>query len=138
LSPAAGEGKGKRDGIGLLTPSAVDAIKAYLPLRETMLPRWERPSTWAPLFLSKSGRRLDKTQIWCIVVDIGEKILGRHIHPHAFRHSFCTDLLNRGIDLESIRQLARHKNLATTQRYLTVSTERLKKAYAMHPRNKKS
>lgn len=131
------EGKGKRDGIGLLTPSAVEAIKAYLPFREKILRRWERPSNWAPLFLSKSGRRLDSPTIWSIVGDIGEKILGRHIHPHQFRHSFCTDLLNRGVDLMSIKELARHKNLATTQRYLSISRERLKAAYLMHPGHQK-
>jgi len=126
-------GKGKKDGLGMLTPAAVEAIKAYLPIREKMIRKWEKPKDWPPLFLSKSGKRMDKVSIWQIVGEVGQAVLGRHIHPHQFRHSFCTDLLNRGADLMSIKELARHEQLTTTQKYLAVSTERLKEQYAKHP-----
>jgi len=129
------QGKGKKDGIGMLTPSAVEALRAYLPIREQMIRKWEKPRNWPPLFLSRSGKRMERSAICKLTHKAGEKILGRHVHPHQFRHSFCTDLLNRGADLMSIKELARHEQLTTTQKYLAVSTERLREQYAKHPRN---
>jgi len=130
------QGKGKRDGVGRLTPQAVAALKAYLPVRNRLARRWEKPSDWAPLFLSYTAGRLDRVRIWNIVAEVGKKALNKHVHPHQFRHSFCTDLLNAGADLESIRKLARHKRLETTQKYLAVSTAHLDEAYDKHPRNR--
>jgi len=128
-------GKGKQQGIGRLTPEAVDAVKAWLPKRSGILRKWEKPAEPA-LFVSRIGDRLGEWRIWNMVVEVGQKILGRRIHPHQFRHSFCTDLLNNGADLESIRKLARHKNLNTTQKYLAVSTAHLDEAYAKLPRRR--
>lgn len=130
------QGKGKRDGIGRLTPAAVDAIQTYLRVRAKLTKKFGRPNDWKPLFLSRSAARMDSWSIWSLVGRIGHEILGKHIHPHQFRHSFCTDLLNGGADLESIRKLARHKQLTTTQKYISVSMEHLRSAYAMHPRNR--
>lgn len=130
-------GKGKRDGIGMLNDTAVAAIKAWLPIRAKIVRKWELPATWDALFVSRTGKRMDGWSVWNIVGQAGERVIGKRIHPHQFRHSFCTDLLNRGADLESIRKLARHKQLTTTQKYLEVSTEHLKDAYAKHPRSKK-
>lgn len=129
-------GKGKKDGIGRLTLPAVDAIKAYLPIRARLMRRWEKSPDSGPLFPSKSCKRLDSKSVWNLVGQVGEKVLKRHVHPHQFRHSFCTDLLNNGADLESIRKMARHKHLSTTQKYLSVSTAHLKEAYDKHPGNR--
>lgn len=128
------QGKGKRDGLGMLTPSAVEALKIYLPTREKLARRMERPKAWPPLFLSRSAKRLDHWTVGHVVDVIGLEVLGRHIHPHQFRHSFCTDLLNRGANLMAIKELARHKQLTTTQKYLAVSTALLKEGYSKHPR----
>jgi site-specific recombinase XerD len=50
-------------------------------------------------------------------------------HAHMFRHSFATNLLYKGVDLFSVSKLLGHKDIATTQRYLSLSTEQIQELY---------
>jgi integrase/recombinase XerC len=88
------------------------------------------------LFLSKKGVTLYPAAVNKIVTKVlmEEGISGKR-SPHTLRHSLATHLLNNGADLNSIKEVLGHANLAATQVYTHNSFEQLKKVYRKaHPR----
>lgn len=92
-------------------------------------------SPW--LFCRKNGEPMALTTISKMVHRelSGEPGFTGKKSPHVLRHSLATHLLNRGADLNSIKELLGHDSLAATQVYTHNSFETLKKAYKKaHPR----
>jgi site-specific recombinase XerD len=52
-----------------------------------------------------------------------------NITPHKWRHTFATQFLRKGGDLETLRMLLGHTNLKTTQKYLHLSQDDIQKTY---------
>jgi integrase/recombinase XerC len=74
--------------------------------------------------------------IYRIVKKYVDQVIDRtHVSPHVLRHTFATHLINRGADINAIKELLGHASLAATQIYTHTSAERLKKVYKQaHPR----
>lgn len=130
------EGKGGKDRIALLGGAAADALVRYLSEGRPELASRAKAGRSSALLLNKFGERLSDRGVRRTfdkyVVAAGSRL---KITPHVLRHSFATHLLENGADLRSVQELLGHANLATTQIYTHVTTERLKTIYdEAHPR----
>ena len=128
-------GKGDKERLVPLSPPAQDALAHYLDeVRPQLLRR--RAMTTETLFLSRTGRPLDRVRIYQIVrAAAAQAGISVACSPHSLRHSFATHLVAGGADLRTVQELLGHASLATTQIYTHVDHERLKDTHGkFHPR----
>jgi len=88
------------------------------------------------LFLTDSGKKLYPKFVYRKVNEyLGSVSSQSKRSPHVLRHTFATHLLENGAELQSIKEILGHANLAATQVYTHNSIERLKKIHAQaHPK----
>lgn len=82
------------------------------------------------LLVNNRGGKLTSRGIEYMLDQLIKKTsLTTDIHPHMFRHSFATHMLNNGADLRSVQELLGHSSLSTTQMYTHVTMDNLQKNY---------
>ena len=88
------------------------------------------------LFLSRTGRAMDRTNCWRLVVKYARQMgVNGRLSPHTLRHCFATHLLAGGADLRVVQEMLGHANVSTTQIYTHVDSSRLKAIHQkFHPR----
>ncbi len=128
-------GKGSKERVVPFGTHAAEALKNYLPARDSMLNKRRRPEEQA-LFINRLGTRFTTRGIQRVVEKRRlETGISQPVTPHAFRHSMATHLLESGADLRSIQELLGHVSLATTQKYTHLDLGRLSEVYtSAHPR----
>ncbi|MCK5114258.1 MAG: site-specific tyrosine recombinase XerD [Phycisphaerae bacterium] len=126
-------GKGSRERIVPLAAGALREIERYVNEYRPLLLRDKETNV---LFLSRTGRRLMREDVYRIVVKyVQRSALKGKISPHTLRHSFATELLKGGADLRSVQEMLGHADISTTQIYTHVDAARLKAIHKQfHPR----
>ena len=124
-------GKGSKTRVVPVGKHALDAIARWLKERATLAVNGEQA-----LFVSNRGTRIGPRAVQKRIAGWARRQgLGRHVHPHLFRHSFATHLLESSQDLRGVQELLGHANISTTQVYTHLDFQHLAKIYdAAHPR----
>jgi integrase/recombinase XerD len=128
-------GKGNKQRIVPIGVPAIDAVKAYVAELRPHLTRFPDARDGFRLFLSHTGRPIERVALWQIVGKYARIAGIRGVHPHLLRHSFATHLVAGGADLRVIQELLGHSDIGTTQIYTHVDRSHLRKTIdRFHPR----
>jgi len=116
-------------------PSAISWIEQYLSESRSELLGNKNTGI---LFLNNRGGKLSRMGFWKILKKyLTAANLPADIHPHTFRHSFATHLLEGGADLRAVQEMLGHADISTTQIYTYIDRQLLREVYSMHhPRGK--
>ena len=128
------QGKGSKQRIVPMGSEASKAIRRYLLEVRPQLLKIEDDEPL--LFLSRTGKKLRRENIWSLVKKYAMKAgIRSNISPHTLRHSFATHLLEGGADLRSVQEMLGHSNISTTQIYTHIDRKHLKTTHQkFHPR----
>ena len=126
-------GKGGKERVVPVGRTAYDFVRRYV---DEARPKFVRSKTTEVLFLNRFGRAFTRQGLWKIIVGYAQKAgLQKNVHPHTFRHSFASHLLEGGADLRAVQVMLGHSDISTTQIYTHVTRERLKEIHRKyHPR----
>jgi integrase/recombinase XerD len=130
-------GKGMKERIIPFGQAAGEAMARYLTeCRPKLL---KKPTE--EMFLSRTGKPLERVALWMIVSrhgkHAGQREGGQFLKtwPHLLRHCFASHLLGGGADLRVVQELLGHSDIGTTQIYTHVDQQRLKSIHEKyHPR----
>lgn len=113
-------GKGNKERIVYLSPVAGMHLQEYLQHRQDVS---------EALFVGKGGKRLEKSGIEAALKKIGKVAGVENVHPHRYRRTLATNLLDRGMNIQDVAAILGHADLKTTQIYCYISQSNVKTAY---------
>ena len=131
-------GKGDKQRLVPMGEPAMRAMDEYVRDCRSRLITAERAAERrdkGKLFLTQSGRPIERVRVWQIVTHWAKVAGLKDVHPHTLRHSFATHLLMGGADLRIVQTLLGHADITTTQIYTHVDRTQLTRVIkTMHPR----
>lgn len=113
-------GKGNKDRIAMFTDKSALYLEEYLSHRQSFS---------NALFESSSGNPITDSCIQSMVRELGKKSGIDKLHPHRFRVSRITHLVDRGMPLQDVQVLAGHADISTTQSYYRNTIDNIKHSY---------
>jgi integrase/recombinase XerD len=126
-------GKGNKERIVPVGECGVQVLGEYLDGARERLMGKNKTET---IFLNARGKGLTRQGVWDILKKWAQAHgVSENVHPHKFRHSFATHLLDHGADLRSVQEMLGHADISTTQIYTHLSRQRLMEVFRKaHPR----
>ncbi len=127
-------GKGNKQRIVPIGSSAIKWMTEYLTKVRPLFQKKLKSENI--IFISKRGTKLSRMAIWKIVRKYTEQAnIQKDVHPHTFRHSFATHLLEGGADLRAVQEMLGHADISTTQIYTHIDRDYIKQVHKdFHPR----
>jgi integrase/recombinase XerD len=127
-------GKGSKQRLVPVGESARHWITEYLVKSRPMLEKKLKSKNI--VFLSTRGTQLSRMSIWKLVAKYSaEAGITKDVHPHTFRHSFATHLVEGGADLRAVQEMLGHSDISTTQIYTQIDRDFVKQEHKnYHPR----
>jgi integrase/recombinase XerC len=127
-------GKGSKERIAPVGSLAIKALRLWLTARTGIA----APDQQA-VFVGRNGAPLGPRAVQLRVAALARAAgVPQHLHPHMFRHSFATHLLESSHDLRGVQELLGHANISTTQVYTHLDFQHLAQTYdKAHPRAKR-
>ncbi|MBN2571108.1 MAG: site-specific tyrosine recombinase XerD [Ignavibacteriales bacterium] len=124
-------GKGAKQRIVPMGSSAIKWLQEYITSSRPLLQKRTKSESY--VYLNNRGSKLSRMGLW--------KILNQHtknagvkkdVHPHTFRHSFATHLLEGGADLRAVQEMLGHSDISTTQIYTHIDRNYIKQVHRDH------
>lgn len=127
-------GKGDKQRLVPINNTALKEINLYLNFDRVKLDIKKGHEDF--LFLNRRGRQLSRVMIFTIIKNLAEVSgIKKNISPHTFRHSFATELLERGANLRVIQEMLGHSSIMTTEIYTHLDKTLLSQTVnEFHPR----
>ncbi len=120
-------GKGGDERVVPFSEEVAARLREYIQVRGAQLPS-------APFFRSRRGSALSRGAIYERVRTLGRRArLSKPLCPHRLRHTFASHLVREGANIVEIRDLLGHRQITSTQIYLHVTAQDLRKAAERHP-----
>lgn len=127
-------GKGSKERLIPIGRCAVRWVLKYLADSRPMLVKKAFSENY--VFLNNRGTKLSRMGIWKITDRyFKEAGINKEVHPHTFRHSFATHLIEGGADLRAVQEMLGHVDISTTQIYTHIDRDYIKQVHKdFHPR----
>jgi integrase/recombinase XerC len=127
-------GKGRKTRLVPVGRTARRAVGEWLRARATLAALGEKA-----VFTGTRGRRISPRTVQARVGHWARRSgLGQRVHPHLFRHSFATHVLESSGDLRGVQEMLGHANISTTQIYTHLDFQHLARVYDQaHPRSRR-
>lgn len=113
-------GKGNKDRTVYLNDVTIMLLKRYLD---------ERTDDIDALFISRIYKRLQPGGVRCMLRKISASADVDHVHPHRFRRTLATTLINRGMPIQEVATILGHDKIDTTMRYIYIDKNDLHHSY---------
>ncbi len=127
-------GKGSKERLVPIGSSAIKWVTEYLKKSRPLLEKKSKSENYT--FLNIRGTKLSRMGVWKIVDRYAKEAkIEKEVHPHTFRHSFATHLLEGGADLRAVQEMLGHVDISTTQIYTHIDRDYIKQVHRdFHPR----
>jgi integrase/recombinase XerD len=125
-------GKGNKQRLIPISRTAVKYIDMYISDRKLLTKIHDANI----VFLNRRGKKLTRAMIFHIIKELAARAeIKKNIHPHTFRHSFATHMVQAGADLRAVQEMLGHESIITTEIYTHIDRSFLRETInKYHPR----